>query len=294
MIDRSFAALLLAGIAATLSASAYAQSAQPPVQDRWPAPTQQLEQQTTPPAPDAATQPAQMPTPAAAPEPNAEAPKPSAAAPEPNAAAPKPSAEAPAAKPAPRRERAKAKTPAAKPTTVACSGVFAPGSSHEAIESIYDAKNVTFTEVESGPAGGKLMATVIFPNDPKRRLEVVWRNEDARADIHQIAITGHSTWTGPKGLRLGMSLAAVEKINGKPFKLQGFGQSDAAAAIDWQDGALASLPGGCDIGVSFAANPKAPQSAREEVAVDQDFLSSDAAIRAVKPVVTEILFGYPQ
>jgi hypothetical protein len=294
MIDRSLTALILAGIVATVSASAHAQSAQPPLQDRWPAPTQQLEQQTTPPAPDAATQPAQAPAPAAAPEPNAEAPKSNAEAPKPNAEAPKPSAKAPAAKPAPGREQAKAKKPAAKPTTVACGGVFAPDSRHEALESAYGAKNVTFTEVESDAAGPKLMATVIFPNDPKRRLEVVWRNEDARADIHRIAITGHSTWTGPKGLRLGMSLAAVEKINGKPFKLQGFDQSNSSATIDWQDGALASLPGGCDIGVFFAANPKAPQAAREEAAADHDFLSSDGAIRAVKPVVTEILFGYGQ
>ena len=272
MIDRSFVALILAGIAVTTSTPVWAQSAQPPLEDRWPAPSQQLEQQTTTPAPEAAPQPAQAQTPAAA---------------------PKPSAQAPAAKPAPRGERAKAKKPAAKPTTVACNGVFAAASSHEALESAYDAKNVTFTEVESGPSG-KLMVSVLFANDPKRRLEVVWRNEDARADIHRIAITGQSTWTGPKGLRLGMSLAAVEKINGKPFKLQGFDQNNSSAAINWQDGALASLPGGCDVGISFAADPKAPQSSREEAAADQEFLSSDPAIRAVKPIVTEILFGYSQ
>lgn len=86
----------------------------------------------------------------------------------------------------------------------------------------------------------------------------------------------------------------MEKINGKPFKLRGFDQGNLSATIDWQDGSLASLPGGCDIGVFFAADPKAPQPAREEVAADQDFLSSDAAIRAVKPIVTEIPFGNAQ
>ncbi len=280
MIDRSFVALIVAGIAVTASTPAWAQSAQPPLEDRWPAPSQQREQQTPPSAPGPATQPAQAPTPATAP----------------SAEAPKPGAEAPAAKPAPRRERAQTtkKPPAAKPTTVACSGVFAADSSHEALESAYNAKNVTFTEVDGGPAGSKLMGSVIFPSDPKRRLEVLWRNEDARTDIYRIAITGRSTWTGPKGLRLGMPLAAVEKINGKPFKLKGFDQSNSSATIDWQDGALASLPGGCDIGVFFAADPKSPQSAREEAAADQEFISSDAAIRAVKPVVTEILFGYSQ
>jgi hypothetical protein len=56
-----------------------------------------------------------------------------------------------------------------------------------------------------------------------------------------------------------MSLAAVEKINAKPFKLQGIDQ--LSATIDRQDGALASLPGGCNIGVFYAADLKIPQSA---------------------------------
>jgi len=273
MIDRSFAALILAGFAVTASAPAYAQSAPPPLQSPWPAPAQQTEQPSTPPAPDTAPPPAQA---------------------QPPAAAPKPSAQAPATKRAPRRERAQAKKPAKATTTVACSGVFAADSNHEALETAYNAKNVTFTEVDSGPDGSKLMASVLFPDDPKRRLEVLWRNEDARSDIYRIAINGRSTWTGPKGLRLGMPLAAVEKINGKPFKMQGFDQSNSSSAIDWQDGALASMPGGCEIGIFFAADPKTPQTAREEAAAGQEFTSSDATIRAVKPIVTEILFGYSQ
>jgi hypothetical protein len=277
MIDRSFAALMLAGIALAAPVGARAQSPQPPLQDRWPAPTQELEQRAAPPAAETPAQAPQAQTPAQAP-------------------APAPSTESPAAKPAPKPERAptrEARKPAPQPTTVACTGVFAPNSSHQALESAFNAKNVTFTEVEGGPEGSKLMASVLFPNDPKRRLEVLWQNEDERTDTYRIVITGQSTWSGPKGLRLGLPLAAVEKINGKPFKLQGFDQSSSSAAIDWQDGALASLPGGCNIGVFFAADPKAPQSARAEAA-GEEFASSDAAIRALKPTVTEILFGYPK
>jgi hypothetical protein len=68
-----------------------------------------------------------------------------------------------------------------------------------------------------------------------------------------------------------MSLAAVERINAKPFKLQGFDQSNSPATIDRQDGALASLPGGCNIGVFYAADLKIPQSAREAAAAGQEF-----------------------
>lgn len=281
MIDRSLAALILAGIAVTASVPAFAQSAQAPAQAPWPAPAPQPEQQTTTPPPADTAAPA-SPT------------QPPAAQAQPPAAASKPSAQAPAAKPAPRRERAQAKKPAKGATTVACTGAFAAGSNHEALEKAYDAKNVTFTEIDGGPDGSKLMATVVFPDDPKRRLEVQWRNEAARSDIYRIAITGRSSWTGPKGLRLGMPLAEVEKINGKPFKLQGFDQANSSSALDWQEGALASLPGGCEIGIFFAADPKTPQTAREEAAPGQEFTSNDAAIRAMKPIVTEILFGYSQ
>ncbi len=282
MIDRSFAALMLAGIALAAPVGARAQSPQPPLQDRWPAPAQELEQRAAPPT---AETPAQAPlAPSPAQEPQAQAPAPSAESPA-ASTAPKPGA-----KPAPARE---ARKPAAPATTVACTGVFAPTSSHQALETAFNAKNVTFTEVEGGPEGSKLMASVLFPNDPKRRLEVLWQNEDERTDTYRIVITGQSTWSGPKGLRLGMPLAAVEKINGKPFKLQGFDQSNSSVAIDWQEGALTSLPGGCNVGIFFAADPRAPQSARAEAA-GEEFASSDAAIRALKPTVTEILFGYPK
>jgi hypothetical protein len=66
------------------------------------------------------------------------------------------------------------------------------------------------------------MASIIYANDPKRRLEVWWSDVDKRKDLYLIALNGSSTWTGPGGLRLGLSLADLEKLNRKPFKLRGF------------------------------------------------------------------------
>src|SRR5262245_60764503 len=87
------------------------------------------------------------------------------------------------------------------PRVIACNGVFAKESSHLKLATRYDSRNVTFTEVD-GPEGTKLMASVLFPKDPKRRLEVLWQNEASRSDTHLIVINGQSTWTAPKGLRL--------------------------------------------------------------------------------------------
>ncbi|HEY2135209.1 MAG TPA: hypothetical protein VGH49_04935, partial [Xanthobacteraceae bacterium] len=138
-----------------------------------------------------------------------------------------------------------------------------------------------------------LNATILFGKDPRRRLEVLWQNEAARSDISLIVITGRSQWSAPKGLHLGLALAAVEKLNGKPFRLSGFDQAGGSAALDWQGGALASLPGGCQVGVKLAPDSKASPDVLA-AAAGKEFLSNDAALRAAKPVIAEIILGYSQ
>ena len=120
---------------------------------------------------------------------------------------------------------------------------------------------------------------------------MLWDNEAARSTTSLIVITGQSTWTGPKGLRLGLTLAALEKLNGKPFKLSGFDQPEGSAVTDWQGGALASLPGGCKVGIKLAPDKKAAAAA-PAAAAGKEFLSNDAKVRAAKPTVAEIIFGY--
>ena len=173
---------------------------------------------------------------------------------------------------------------------IACSGAFAKDSTHMKLMQAFQPKNVEYGEV-AGAGGTKLNATVLFPKDPKRHLEVLWQNEAARSDTSLIVITGQSIWTGPKGLKLGLTLAALEKLNGKAFRLSGFDQPDGSAVLDWQDGALASLPGGCKVGVKLAADRKAAAEALA-AAAGKEFGSDDAAVRAVKPTVAEILLGY--
>ena len=109
---------------------------------------------------------------------------------------------------------------------VACSGAFAKDSNHLKLTMTYDLKNIDFAEVDTG--SGKTMASIIFPTDPKRRHEVWWSDQNKRKDTYLIAINGHSTWAGPGGLRLGLSIADLEKLNRKPFKLKGFDKDGIA------------------------------------------------------------------
>jgi len=143
-----------------------------------------------------------------------------------------------------------------------------------------------------GPEGSKIPGSILFPSDPRHRLEVIWANDVGRSGTSIIAINGKSQWSAPKGMKLGLPLAALEKANGKPFKLSGFGADGTAGIAGWEGGALGSLPGGCKIGMKLAADTKATPDARSAVAADKEFLSNDASVRALKPTVVEILIGY--
>jgi hypothetical protein len=219
-------------------------------------------------------------------------PKPPQAQPAPAASSPSPAARQPAqARTTPAAQKPAPQRAAPTPAAVACSGLFAKDSSHLKLARKYDSRNVVFGQVD-GPDGAKLPASILFPNDPKRRLEVLWSNDESRSGTQVIAINGKSQWGAPKGLKLGLSIAALEKLNGRAFKISGFGPDHTATVLGWENGALGSPPGGCKIGMRLTEDAKAPQQALDTVGGDKELVSSDANVRAVKPVVTEILIGY--
>ena len=216
------------------------------------------------------------------------------------------SSQKPAQAAAPKRQPAQAKpapagadsqAPAQKPrppsaaNVIACGGVFGKDSGHLKLALKYDSRNIAFGQVD-GSDGSKINASILFPNDPKRRLEVVWTNEAARRDTSVIAINGKSQWIAPKGLKLGLTVAALEKANGRPFKLTGFGKDGSTSVLDWDGGALATLPGGCKVGMRLFEDSKTPAAARNTVAGDKELLSNSPSVRAVRPTVGEILIGY--
>ncbi len=195
--------------------------------------------------------------------------------------------------PAPRAAASPVHASAAKPTRTAgvrtvveCSGPFAKDSGMLTLAMVYDSRNMIFTH-ETVP-GGEANVTVLFPNDPQRRLEVWWSNPN-RTGTYLIDIAGKSIWTGPEGLRLGLTLEQLEKLNHKPFKMKGFGQDDVATVSSWDGGALASLAGGCKAGVSVHAGAA---TASAELPAADEYNSDDPAMRALKPTVSEILIGY--
>jgi hypothetical protein len=173
--------------------------------------------------------------------------------------------------------------------SIACSGVFAKDSDHRKLVKAFGSKNVAYTQVDA--ATGR-MASVLYPKNPKRRLEVWWSDPTSRSNTHLIVINGESAWKAPGGVSLGLTLADLEKLNGKPFKVLGFNKDGAAALSSWNDGSLATLPGGCEVGLSLRAGANVSQSAVRATSADQVYSSTDPSLRGAAPTVSEILVAY--
>jgi len=181
---------------------------------------------------------------------------------------------------------------ATAPRVLKCEGPFGRDAGHADLIQAFGADNVVEQEIE-GAEGDKTKATVLYPGDPKARLEITWGDEQARRGPI-IRATYQSAWAIANGIHIGTALTEVEKINGKPFKLSGFDWDLGGRVLDWQGGALGKpQPGGCIIGVEFVHPEDAPEANLSKVTGDNEFLSDSADMRAVAPYVGAVTVSYP-
>ena len=133
---------------------------------------------------------------------------------------------------------------------VACTGPFATGVSHARLVKAFGKRHVAIAQVGTGE-GETVTASVVFPRDKARRIEVLWIDEKRQRRASEIRTGVDSTWRTTQGIRRGMSLREVEALNGRPFELYGFGFDYGGTTLDWKGGALATQAGGCTLTLRF-------------------------------------------
>jgi hypothetical protein len=182
---------------------------------------------------------------------------------------------------------------APSPRVIKCEGPFGRTGTHADVVKAFASDNVVYQDID-GAEGEKIKATIVYPNDPKARLEIIWSEEQARS-VPIVRVKDQSAWALANGLRVGMTLADVEKMNRKPFKLSGFGWDYGGWALDWDNGALGRpQPGGCLIGAGFTYSEGAPEPSLNKVSGENEFASNNPDMRAVKPVVSVVTISYQQ
>jgi len=172
-----------------------------------------------------------------------------------------------------------------------CAGPFARGATVGTLASVFGAANVVNRTID-GPEGSTLDATLVFPEDPARRLVVLWQDEVARTRPAAILIQDQSEWVGPGGIRLGTTLFEVEAANGAPFTILGFGW-DYGGSAGFEEGKLADLPGGCTLSLTFQIDETVEGPEFDAIMGDEQFRSDNPLIRKAAPTVSQIAVGYP-
>ncbi|NPU15610.1 hypothetical protein HL666_33100 [Bradyrhizobium sp. 83002] len=138
-----------------------------------------------------------------------------------------------------------------------------------------------------GAEGETYRGLVLFPRAMDRRIEVGFI-EDKAATVSGLTLrdTAKTSRWSVAGISIGASLAAVQKANGKPFAVAGFGWDYGGWVTDFKNGALGRmLPGGCSLTVRFGTDKDTPRA----LSGDGVKVSSDnPALLKLAPVVTEI------
>jgi hypothetical protein len=162
----------------------------------------------------------------------------------------------------------------------------------------FGAATVRYGEI-SLAEGDATAGTTLFPDDSSRTMELVWRDSAARARPDFVRVSGTSgRWVLAPGIRLGTTLAELERLNGRPFALGGFDAGDNAIVTSWRGGRLDSLfagPARPSLTLSFPDPDSAGVTAEERNRVtgsDSAVASDDPVVRRLAPRVVEIVLAF--
>jgi hypothetical protein len=161
----------------------------------------------------------------------------------------------------------------------------------------FGARNVIDGDVGVGE-GETAPGTTVFPRDPIRAIDILWKDPKTKRSPHILSIGGKaSQWKTAHGISLGTSLRELEQINGKPFVLSGFGWDYSGTVYSWEGGVLSKdFEGHGRVILRLDTDlvpPSLPQPDYNHVSGDGSFSSSNPAMQKINPRVYEILWEFP-
>ncbi len=188
--------------------------------------------------------------------------------------------------------------------TLDCQGPFAKDASEASLKQAFGAQNVEYRTVP-GAEGVETQATVIYPNDPARMVTVFWWDEAGRTKPAMVQVQADYAadpdgsnywktevlWQSAQGVKIGSTAAEVETLNGKPFKISGFGWDYGGFAVGWEGGKLeAPEDSPCTLSLRFSPSV---ETLPDGATGDTELMSNSAEMRGAKPRVSEFSIGYP-
>ncbi|MCB0639171.1 MAG: hypothetical protein KDC54_21235 [Lewinella sp.] len=125
---------------------------------------------------------------------------------------------------------------------------------------------------------------VLFPDNPRRRVEIYWEPQFDPVRPSYLRISGYqgeTDWKTTEGITVGTTLTELNRLNGRPFQLYGFGWDYGGSVVDWMGGQLSN-----ELGLRL--EPGAEAQASMEVVGDQ-LIRSDHPALAQMDVRVDVL-----
>lgn len=176
---------------------------------------------------------------------------------------------------------------------------FPPEVSAADLGARFGAGNVQTAPVPWGGAEGDYNeGTVLFGKDPSARLEIFWRDTAGKRSPEWLSVRGDSRrWRTPGGITLGTPLKAIETLNGRPFRLLGFGTDVSGTVMSWSAGRLAAQDtGGCRVRVRLRAASDYTRDHQSrlfrQLIGEREFSSGHPAMQSLNPSVYELFLQY--
>jgi len=163
------------------------------------------------------------------------------------------------------------------------------------LEKRFGSDNVRKAQVNLGE-GEMADGTIVYPDAPVRRVEVVWKDESRHGPASVRLAGARSDWGIAPGISLGTSLKEIERLNGGAFTLTGFAYDYSGTIIDWKGGRLSWLGGG--IPHTFirlqpgSQTDAAGRSDEASVLGDRTFSSALPAMQRLNPRVYALVVSY--
>ena len=158
---------------------------------------------------------------------------------------------------------------------------------------VYGAANVVDQDVDIGE-GEMQSGTFLFPKDPQRQIEILWKDPDNKTAPESAQIWGkRSLWHGVHGITLGTSVSELERLNGRTFRfaLTNDGTDMAEESISWQGGRLEKeFQGNGRIILQIESSPT--KGAKQGGPADFEVESDNPVWRAQTPHISEMTWFF--
>ncbi|MGO1073081.1 hypothetical protein [Lysobacter sp. CA199] len=119
-------------------------------------------------------------------------------------------------------------------------GALAPDLGPEQLRQLFGAANVAIDERLNGAEGEQFRGVIVYPQDSTRRAYLYFQDEQNLRGLSTVTVRDRDTrWRLDTGLRMGMPLAELARLNGKPIRFSGLDWDYGGVVDDWNGGKLA-------------------------------------------------------